>query len=106
MRFNEGYANVYCSHVHCCHCADTGKIDLFAFVGRVEGNLSGKRPHFIECVKSRHITGKQCELVAEKLPFMKPQSLYRSMQASLMDRERFLSAHTYAPPQSVLRNIK
>ena len=44
MKFYEGYVNVYCSHVHCCHCAVMGKIDLFTFVDRVEGNvnLSGK----------------------------------------------------------------
>ena len=28
--------------------------------------LSGKRSHLIECVKSRHITGKQRELIGEK----------------------------------------
>ena len=85
MRFCEGYINVYCNHVHCCHCEVTGKINLFTFVGRVEGNVnfSGKRSHFIECVKSRHITGKHHEVVAEKLQFMKPHSLYRSMQSSL-----------------------
>ena len=108
VKFYEGYVNVYCSHVHCCYCAVTGNIDLFTFVDRVEGNvnLSGKRSHFIECVKSRHITGKQRELIAEKLHFMKPHSLYRSMQSSLMDEERILGAHTYAPSQSVLHNIK
>ena len=108
MKFYEGYANVYCSHVHCCHCAVMGNIHLFTFVDRVEGNvnLSGKRSHFIEYVKSRHITGKQRELIAEKLHFMKPHSLYRSMQSSLMDEERILGAYTYAPSQSVLRNIK
>ena len=29
MKFYEGYVNVYCSHVYCCHCAVTGKVDLF-----------------------------------------------------------------------------
>ena len=83
MRFYEVYVNVYCRLVHFCHCAVTGEIDLFTFVGRVEGNVNlfGKRSHFIECVKSRHITGKQRELVAEKLQFMKPHSLFRSMQS-------------------------
>ena len=44
MKFYEGYVNVYCSHVHCCHCAVMGEIDLFTFLDRVEGNvnLSGK----------------------------------------------------------------
>ena len=81
---------------------------MFKFVGRVEGNvnLSGKRSHFIERVKSRHITGKQRELVAEKLQCKKPHSLYRSMQFSLMDKERILGAHTYTSSQSVLRNMK
>ena len=65
MRFYEEYVNIYCSRVHRCHCAVTGNIDLFTFGDRVEGNvnLSGKRLHFIECVKSTHITGKQRELI-------------------------------------------
>ena len=85
MRFYEGYVNVYGSHVHCCHCEVMGKIKLFTFVDRVEGkvNLSGKRLYLIECVKSRHMTGKQRERIAEKLQLMKPHSLHHSVQSSL-----------------------
>ena len=74
MKFYEEYINVYCSHVYCCYCAVTGKIDLFMFVDEVKGsvNLSRRRSHFIKCVKSRHITSKQHELIEKKLHFMKP----------------------------------
>ena len=106
--YYEGYVNIYCRHAHCCNCEVSGKISLVSNKKFVEGIvlLSGKRSHFVECVKSRPVKGCFKKKLMEDLQYQPPNSIYRKLQNSLDANERICGAHTYASSQSVLRNLK
>ena len=107
-RYYEGYINTYCRHAHCCESKVSSKIMLYSYSDRVEASLSTSenRSHFIDCVKSRSIKGIHKKKLMEQLQFQKRNSVYRNLHNSLEDEERVYGAHTYAPSQAVLRNLK
>ena len=106
--YYEGYVNIYCGHAHCCNCEVSGKISFYSNDTCVEGVvlLSGNRSHFVQCIKSRPVKGQIKKQLMEDLQFQPPNSVYRKLQSSLESSERVYGAHTYAPSQSVLRNLK
>ena len=85
-----------------------GKISFHSYEHCVEGivSLSGNRSHYVACVKSRPIKGILKTKLMEELQHQIPNLMYRKLQNSLNDQERLYGAHTYAPSQSVLRNLK
>ena len=107
-KYYEGYISIYCRHANCCHCDVFGKIEFYSFANKVEGvaRFSGKRSHFRRCVKSRPLVGKNRSKIVQKMENERPYSIYRNLQNSLTEEERVYGAHTYAPSQAVLRNLK
>ena len=107
-KYYGGYVNIYCRHAHCCNCEVFGKIFFYSYEHCVEGivSLSGKRSHYVACVKSRPIKGILKRKLMEELQHQTPNVMYRKLQNPLNDQKRLYGAHTYAPSQSILRNLK
>ena len=68
--------------------------------------FSGKRSHFRRCVKSGPLVGKNRSKILQKMENERPYSICRNLQNSLTEEGRVYGAHTYAPSQPVLRNLK
>ena len=107
-KYYEVYVNIYGRHAHCCNCEVFGKISFYSYEHCVKGivSLSGNRSHYVACVKSKPIKGILKRKLIEELQHQTPNLMYRKLQNSLNDQERLCGAHTCAPSQSVLRNLK
>ena len=108
-KYYEGYVSIYCKHANCeCKCEVQGRVEFYSYHDRVQAiaNISGTRIHLKTCVKSRRVTGRKREELLNELQHNNPYSVYRCLQSSLTEEERVYGSATYAPSQSVLRNIK
>ena len=104
----EGYVSIYCRHANCSECNVMGKVSFHSYADKIEGvaTMSDRRSHYKTCLKSRPATGKRRDEILRKLESERPYSLYRHLQNYLTEEERVFGAHTYAPSQEVLRNLK
>ena len=107
-KYYDGYVRIYCAHSHCCCCAVSGTVSFFSAIDHVEGrlNLSGERSHERKCVRSRPVKGLHKQNILEKLANQSSVQVYRELKQKLSEDEMYYGASTYAPSQSVLRNLK